>query len=88
MEPSTGYKGQPFQYIFSQCQLRLVELREQQYDKSLQSADQNTNHPHIIGKLEYNAFKYWHDVKFYGQPVTEHARFKHRPDSTRLKHFD
>ena len=86
MEPPPGQQGKPIQFAFGKCELRHIELRTQQPQFALQSADDDAEYANLICQLEHLVLKHRYDAQFHRQPLAEHARFIHRHDAARPQH--
>ena len=86
MEPPPGQQGKPIQFAFGKCELRHIELRTQQPQFALQSADDDAEYENLFRKLEHQLLEHRNVAQLYRQPLAEHARFIHRHDAARPQH--
>ena len=87
VEPPPGSEGKPLQLALSQRQLRYVELRAQQPQLFVQSADSHAVDTYVVCVVEHNVLEYRFVAQLYSQPLAEHVRLVDCDDPARPQHL-
>ena len=87
MEPPSGLQGQSIQLAVGKRKLRHIELRAQQSQLALQSADADAVDAHIFCVVEHYVLEHWSVAVEHSQPLAEHARLDDCHDPTRPQHL-